>query len=92
MIGLACIVRDAHSDFMREPAAPDTPLERFWPWFTLTFNETDHEDDIFPPSDVRLMKRQAWHDCNAPPTRQGMREHRRAARPKTVVGAGALGG
>src|SRR4029077_12120156 len=46
--GLVYIVCDGYPDFMREPGAPDTPLERFWPWFTLTFNETDHEDDIFP--------------------------------------------
>jgi hypothetical protein len=85
--GLVYIVCDGYPDFMREPGAPDTPLERFWPWFTLTFNETDHEDDIYPPSDVRLMKDMQL-DYNT--ARQGMREHRRAARPKTVVSAGAL--
>ena len=85
--GLVYVVCDGYPDFMREPGAPDTPLERFWPWFTLTFNETDHEDDIFPPSDVRLMKDMQL-DYNT--ARQGLREHRRAARPKTVVSAGAL--
>ena len=85
--GLVYIVCDGYVDFLREPSAPDTPLERFWPWFTLTFNETDHEDDIFPPSDVRLMKDMQL-DYNS--SRQGLREHRRAARPKTVVAAGAL--
>jgi hypothetical protein len=85
--GLVYIVCDGYADFMREPGAPDTPLERFWPWFTLTFNETDHEDDIYPPSDVRLMKDMQL-DYNT--ARQGMREHRRAARPKTIVTAGAL--
>jgi hypothetical protein len=85
--GLVYVVCDGYPDFMREPAAPETPLERFWPWFTLTFNETDHEDDIFPPSDVRLMK-DMQVDYNT--ARQGMREHRRAARPKTVTSAGAL--
>jgi hypothetical protein len=85
--GLVYVVCDGYPDFMREPGAPDTPLERFWPWFTLTFNETDHEDEVFPPSDVRLM-RDMQLDYNK--ARQGMREHRRAARPKTVVSAGAL--
>jgi hypothetical protein len=85
--GLVYVVCDGYTDFLREPGAPDTPLERFWPWFTLTFNETDHEDDIFPPSDVRLMKDMQL-DYNT--ARQGLREHRRAARPKTVVSAGAL--
>ena len=50
--GLVYVACDGYPDFLREPAGPDTPLERFWPWFTLTFNEVDHEDDVFPPSDV----------------------------------------
>jgi hypothetical protein len=85
--GLVYVACDGYPDFLREPGAPDTPLERFWPWFTLTFNETDHEDEVFPPSDVRLM-RDMQLDYNT--ARQGTREHRRAARPKTVVSAGAL--
>ena len=85
--GLVYVICDGYPDFLREPGAPDSALERFWPWFTLTFNETDHEDDIFPPSDVRLM-RDMQLDYNT--ARQGLREHRRAARPKTVVSAGAL--
>ena len=71
--GLVYIVCDGYPDFLREPGAPDTPLERFWPWFTLTFNEIDHEDEIFPPSDVRLMKDMQL-DYNT--ARQGLREHR----------------
>ena len=85
--GLVYVVCDGYADFLREPAGPDTPLERFWPWFTLTFNEVDHEDEIFPPSDVRLMK-DMQADYNR--ARQGLREHRKASRPKTVVSAGAL--
>jgi hypothetical protein len=85
--GLVYLVCDGYVEFLREPAAPETPLERFWPWFALTFNEVDHEDEVFPPSDVRLMKDMAL-DYNK--ARQGLREHRRAARPKTAVSAGAL--
>jgi hypothetical protein len=85
--GLVYVVCDGYPDFLREPAAPEADLERFWPWFTLTFNETDHDDEIYPPSDVRLM-RDMQADYNR--ARQGMREHRRAARPKTAVSAGAL--
>ena len=85
--GLVYLVCDGYPDFLTEPGAPETPLERFWPWFALTFNEVDHEDDVFPPSDVRLM-RDMQLDYNR--ARQGMREHRKAARPKTVVAAGAL--
>lgn len=85
--GMVYVVCDGWPDFLREPASPDTPLDRFWPWFTLTFNEVEHEDEIYPPSDVRLM-RDMQLDYNR--SRQGMREHRRAARPKTVTAAGAL--
>ena len=42
---------------------------------------------IFPPSDVKLI-RDMQMDYNR--ARQGMREHRRAARPKTVVSAGMV--
>lgn len=85
--GLVYLVCDGYTDFLVEPSAPETPLERFWPWFALTFNEVDHEDEVFPPSDVRLM-RDMQLDYNR--SRQGMREHRKAARPKTIVSAGAL--
>lgn len=85
--GLVYVLCDGYKDFLREPAGPDTPLDRFWPWFTLTFNDIEHEDEVFPPSDVRLM-RDMQLDYNR--ARQGMREHRRAARPKTVTAAGAL--
>ena len=85
--GLVYVICDGYTDFLREPGAPDTPLERFWPWVTLLFNDVDHDDEIYPPSDVRLMRDQQL-DYNK--ARQGLREHRRAARPKTAVSAGAL--
>jgi hypothetical protein len=85
--GLVYTICDGYPDFLVEPASPETPLERFWPWFALTFNEVDHEDDVFPPSDVRLM-RDMQLDYNR--ARQGLREHRKAARPKTAVAGGAL--
>jgi hypothetical protein len=85
--GLVYVLCDGYKDFLREPASPETPLERFWPWFTLTLNDVEHETQIYPPSDVALMRDQQL-DINR--ARQGLREHRRAARPKTVVSAGAL--
>ena len=62
-------------------------LERFYPWFALTFNECENEDHIFPASDVHLMRAQQMEYNRA---RQGLREHRVAARPKTLVSAGVL--
>jgi hypothetical protein len=85
--GLVYVVCDGYPDFLREPGAPEIPLERFWPWFVLTFNQVDTDDDIYPPSDVALVRDQQTEYNRA---RQGLREHRVAARPKTLVSAGAL--
>ena len=85
--GLVYVVCSGYCDFLREPQSPDVQLERFYPWFALTFNEVENEDHIFPPSDVHLMRSQQM-EYNR--TRQGLREHRVAARPKTLVSAGVL--
>ena len=85
--GLVYTLCDGYKDFLREPASPEVYTDRFWPWFTLTLNEVDHETMIFPPSDVKLI-RDMQMDYNR--GRQGVREHRRAARPKTVVAAGMV--
>jgi hypothetical protein len=85
--GLVYVVCDGFPDFLREPAAPVVTLERFWPWFPLVFNQCDSDVDPFPPSDVHLIKDMQLEFNRA---RQGLREHRTAARPKTLVAAGAL--
>jgi hypothetical protein len=85
--GMVYVICDGYPDFLREPAAPEVYTDRFWPWFVLTLNDTDHEISIFPPSDVYLI-RNMQSDYNR--ARQGMREHRRAARPKVVVSAGSV--
>ena len=85
--GMVYVVLDGYKDFLREPASPEIFMERFYPWFALVFNECAHEEEIYPPSDVRLMKDMQLEYNRA---RQGMREHRIAARPKTVVSAGML--
>jgi hypothetical protein len=85
--GLVYTLCDGYPDFLREPASPEVYTDRFWPWFPLTLNEVDHETMIFPPSDVKLI-RDMQTEYNR--SRQGMREHRRAARPKTVVASGMV--
>ena len=85
--GLVYTMCDGYTDFLREPASPEVYTDRFWPWFVLTLNEVDHETMIFPPSDVKLI-RDMQTEYNR--SRQGMREHRRAARPKTVTAAGMI--
>jgi len=85
--GLVYTIADGWPDFLREPAAPEISMERFWPWFVVMFNTTDSDEDIYPPSDVRLVRDQQLEYNRA---RQGLREHRVAARPKTIVSAGSL--
>ena len=85
--GLVYVICDGYPDFLREPASPDVYTDRFWPWFVLTLNDIDHEINIFPPSDVKLI-RDMQIDYNR--GRQGLREHRRAARPKIVVSSGSV--
>ena len=85
--GLMFVVCDGHKDFLKEPSAPPIKLETFWPIFSLTFNECEHKDHLFPPSDVKLLS-PMQHEYNR--ARQGLREHRRANRPKYVAPAGML--
>lgn len=85
--GLVFTIADGYKDFLEEPAAPKLKLERFYPWFVLAFNLTEHDDKKYPVSDVRLL-RHPQQDYNR--ARQGKREHRHANRPMTVIPAGAL--
>ncbi len=85
--GLVYHVCDGYPDFLREPASPEVYIERFYPWFAIAFNECEHEDEIFPPSDVRLMRDMQLEYNRA---REGLREHRIAARPFTAVASGML--
>lgn len=85
--GLVYVMCDGYPDFLREPASPEVYTDRFWPWFVLTLNDVDHDTMIFPPSDVRLI-RDMQREYNR--AREGLREHRRAARPKTVVASGMI--
>lgn len=80
-------IADGYHDFLKAPAAPDVKLERFWPWFPLTFNDLESEKEVFPRSDVSLL-RDMQEEYNR--SRQGLREHRRANRPKYFVGKGML--
>lgn len=70
-------------DFLKEPASPDAPLERFWPLFPLVFNEIESEEMMFPPSDVEQAKH-IQEEYNR--SREGLRQHRIAARPYYVEG------
>lgn len=85
--GLVYYVADGHKEFLRPPAAPDVFVETFWPVFALTFNAVESETDLFPPSDVYLLKDQQDEHNRS---RQGMREHRKAARPRWATSKGLI--
>lgn len=85
--GLVYVICDGYPDFLQEPAAPDVWTENFYPWFPLVLNECDHPSMIYPPSDVFLIRHQQMEYNRL---REGLREHRIANRPATVVGGGLL--
>lgn len=85
--GMVYTIADGYCDFLKAPAAPDVKLDRFWPFFVLAFNEIENDQDIFPQSDVELIRPMAREHNRA---REGLREHRIANRPATAVTQGAL--
>lgn len=85
--GLVYYVADGYKGFLRPPAAPDVFVENFWPVYALTFNATENEHEVFPPSDVSLLM-DMQKEYNR--SRQGLREHREAARPRWVAASGAF--
>lgn len=78
---------EGYKNFVEPAASPKVQLERFWPAFTLTFNDVEHDKTIYPPSDVRQMTH-PQEDYNR--SRQALREHRRANRPKYITAIGKL--
>lgn len=78
---------DGYPDFIREPATPRVNLERFWPFFTIMFNDVEDPENPYPVSDVRSL-RDAQDEYNR--SRQGKREHRMANRPKYFARRGML--
>jgi hypothetical protein len=86
------VVCDGYPDFIVAPKEPDVRIERFWTIFPLVFNEVEAENDdgsvsIFPPSDV-WNARHMQREYNQ--ARQGLREHRIAAKPGWVSPRGKL--
>lgn len=85
--GTVCFVVEGWPDYLRAPVSPFPWLERFWPWFALSFNDGEHDTKVYPVSDVFLLRseQREYNRC-----REGLRRHRIANRPKTVVSSGVL--
>lgn len=76
--GLEYVLCDGHPAFLREPAAPVVQVEQFFPIWALTFNEVENEDELFPKSDVELLKH-IQKEYNR--SKEALRQHRIANRP-----------
>ena len=87
LAGVVYYVCDGHPQFLQPPAAPIVTVPRFWPVYALTFNEVEHEGELFPKSDVELLADQQ-NEVNR--SRQGKREHRDAARPRWIYPQGTI--
>lgn len=85
--GQVFTIADGYGQFLRAPAAPNIKLERFWTVFALTFNDAEDEDDPFPQSDAEQLKH---IQIERNRSREGLREHRIAARPAIATKKGAL--
>jgi hypothetical protein len=85
--GLKYCFTESWPDFLVEPAAPEVKLERFFPYYVLAFNAVEHRDEIYPPSDVRLLRHQQIEYNRI---KESLRQHRIANRPLYAVAAGKL--
>jgi len=85
--GTVYVVCDGYPDFLQDPGPPEVSTTRFWPWFSIVLNEGYDEKTLYPQSDLDLIRDMQLELNRA---RQGLREHRRANRPKTAVAAGLL--
>lgn len=74
-------------DYLKEPEAPKLQLQRFFPYYPLTFNDIESEDSIYPPSTVRLLKHQQREYNRA---KEALRQHRIASKPLYASATGAL--
>lgn len=84
---LKYVIAEGYPDFLVEPSEPYPCVERFWPFFTLSFNDIESDKDIYPISDSRLIQPMQKEYNRA---RQGLREQRHANRPKYIVPKGML--
>jgi hypothetical protein len=85
--GLMYTLADGYCDFLEEPAAPPATVEQFFPFFVISFNDIEDEDDLFPPSDPELLRHQQMEYNRS---REALRQHRIANQPNYAAPAGAF--
>lgn len=85
--GMVFTLCDGYKDYLIPPAPPKVKLERFFNVYALTFNDVEDEREIFPNSDVSLIKPMQVEYNRA---RQGLREHRISNKPRWAVSKGSM--
>lgn len=80
-------IADGCPVYLREPDEPEVRLDRFWNLFAITFNDIENEKQIYPQSDVEMLRHQQMEHNRS---REALREHRRAAAPGYVTPRGML--
>ena len=82
---------DGWKEYVQEPQPLHPPINRFWPIFTLTFNDVEVEPGgkvhIYPPSDVELIKH-PQKELNR--QREELKKQRKGNRPWYGVSSGLL--
>lgn len=84
---LVYYVCDGWPDFLREPEAPEIEVEGFFPFYALSFNDMEDPNNIYPPSDVEILRpmQLEYNRC-----REGIREHRIQNKPVYMTYKGAF--
>lgn len=86
--GVVYTLCEGYEGFLEPPKAPPLPyLETFFPWLPLVLNALEEEGEIFPESDVRLM-RPIQREINR--KAEAIRQARIASRPLYLAKKGAL--
>ena len=85
--GVVYYVCDGYPDFLKEPSEPEVYVEGFFPLKVLSFNDIEDPNDIYPPSDVQIVRPMQLEYNRA---REGLREHRIANKPGYVTARGML--
>lgn len=85
--GLVYTCLEGYKDFLEEPAKPNVEVEGFYPIYSFVPNGIEDENEVYPKSDTRNMihMQDEWNR-----SREGLREHRQAARPRYVAPRGVL--
>ena len=85
--GVVYTLCEGYPDFLTDPTPPEVFIDQFFPWYPLAFNGLESEDDLFPQSDVRLL-RSVQLETNR--SLDALRQHRIANRPLYVGQKGKL--